>query len=58
MIESGKFDVVVLQDLSMATIEQADSVMYYGQLFCDLIKDSGAKPYFYQTWAHEKVPQY
>jgi hypothetical protein len=58
LIESGKFDVVVLQDQSMATIEQADSVLYYGQLFCDLIKDSGAKPYFYQTWAREKVPQY
>jgi hypothetical protein len=58
LISKGHFDIVVLQENSMATIQQPDSTIKYAGLLCKLIKESGAKPYFYMTWAREKVPQY
>ncbi|MBN2485534.1 MAG: hypothetical protein JXB34_06145 [Bacteroidales bacterium] len=58
LIETGNFDIVVLQDQSMSTIEQPDSVLKYIALFCGLARKHGAKPYLYMTWAREKVPQY
>lgn len=58
LIRQGHFDVVVLQDNSMATILQPDSTAKYAKLLCRLIIESGAKPYLYMTWAREKVPQY
>lgn len=58
LISKGKFDIVVLQDNSMATIQQPDSTAKYARLLCRLIRESGAKPYFYMTWARERVPQY
>lgn len=58
MIKNGDFDIVVLQEQSMGTIVEPDSVLKYTKLFCDYIKKHGAKPYLYLTWAREKVPQY
>ncbi len=58
IIKQGRFDIVVLHDNSMRPIEEPDSFFYYAKLFCDLIKESGAKPYFYCTWARENVPQW
>jgi hypothetical protein len=58
IISKGKFDMVVLQDNSMATIQQPDSTAKYARLLCRLIRESGAKPYLYMTWARERVPQY
>ena len=58
MIKNGNFDIVVLQGYSMGTIDEPDSVLKYSGLLCDLIKENNAKPYFYLTWAREKVPQY
>ncbi|NEW84128.1 MAG: hypothetical protein GZ094_17410 [Mariniphaga sp.] len=58
IITKGKFDIVILQENSMGTIQQPDSTIKYAKLLCQLIKSSGAKPYFYMTWAREKVPQY
>lgn len=58
MISKGKFDIVVLQDNSMATIQQPDSTAKYARLLCRMIRESGAKPYLYMTWARERVPQY
>ncbi len=57
IITKGKFDIVILQENSMATILQPDSTIKYAKLLCGLIKSSGAKPYLYMTWAREKVPQ-
>ena len=57
MIKSGYFDIVVLQEQSMGCINEPDSVLKYLKLFSDLIKSSGAKPYFYATWARENAPQ-
>ncbi len=58
MIRSGNYDIVVLQEYSLGAIEHSDSLKFYAKLFCDLIKENGAVPYLYQTWAREKVPQY
>ena len=57
-ITNGNYDIVVLQEHSMGTIEGKDDFLKYSKKLSDLIKDSGAKPYFYVTWAREKVPQY
>jgi hypothetical protein len=57
-IRNGNFDIVVLQEQSMGTILEPDSVLKYTKLFCDYIKKFGSKPYLYLTWAREKVPQY
>lgn len=57
MIVSNKFDIVVIQDNSMWPLEHKDSVLIYGQLFCNFIRANGAKPYLYNTWAREKTPQ-
>jgi hypothetical protein len=58
IITKGKFDIVILQENSMAPIQQPDSTIKYANLLCQFIKASGAKPCFYMTWAREKVPQY
>ena len=58
IITKGKFDLVILQENSMGTIQQPDSTIKYAKLLCQLIKASGAKPCLYMTWAREKVPQY
>lgn len=58
MIKSGNYDIVILQEHSMGTIDEPDSIRKYGKLFCDYIREHKAIPYFYLTWAREKVPQY
>lgn len=57
-IKEGKFDIVILQGHSMSAIREPDSIAKYATLFCDYIKANGSKPYLYQTWAREKVPQF
>ncbi|SFC25141.1 hypothetical protein SAMN05421780_10422 [Flexibacter flexilis DSM 6793] len=58
IIKNGRFDIVVLQEFSMGAIENPDSAYKYMKLFCQFVKENGAKPYLYQTWAREKVPHY
>ena len=58
LIRTGRFDVVVVQEQSMGTIEHADSFAIYAQKLSSVIEENGARPCFYQTWAREKVPQY
>jgi hypothetical protein len=57
IIASNKFDIVVIQDNSMWPLEHKDSLLLYGNLFCQYIRENGAKPYLYNTWAREKTPQ-
>ena len=56
IIENNKFDVVILQDHSMQAINNPDSLLYYGKLFGDLIKEQGAQTYLYMTWSREWDP--
>lgn len=58
LIKNGNFDIVVLQDQSMSAIEEPDSLLVYSKKFSYYIKKSGAQPYFYATWAREKIPQH
>jgi hypothetical protein len=58
IINSGQFDIVVLQAQSMEPINQPDSFNTYGHLLCEFIKENGAKPYLFLTWARKMDPQY
>lgn len=58
IISQGNFDIVVLQEHSMGTIEKQVDFLHYSKKLCNLIKATGAKPFFYVTWARQKVPQY
>ena len=57
IIASNKFDIVVIQDNSMWPLEHKDSLLLYGGLFSKYIREHGAKPYLYNTWAREKTPE-
>jgi hypothetical protein len=57
LIEKNKYDIVVIQDNSMWPIEHADSLLWYGEKFCQLIKGRGARPFLYNTWSRKKTPQ-
>ena len=56
-ISNGKYDIVVLQEWSLGTVNEKDSAEYYLGLFSSLIRDKGAKPFYYLTWAREKSPE-
>lgn len=56
LIKNGDFDIVVIQDHSMRSIDAPDSLQYFGQLFGELIKTSGAEPYVYMTWSRRWDP--
>lgn len=56
-IHSGDFDIVILQEWSLGTVSEKDSAMKYLALFSNYVREEGAKPYYYLTWAREKVPQ-
>jgi hypothetical protein len=58
IIAEGEFDIVVLQDFSMAAIQAPDSTLKYVKLFTEFNKRFGAQNYLFNTWAREKVPQY
>lgn len=58
MIAEGDFDVVVLQNFSMAAMNDPDTSLKYMGLFCEYIRSFGAAPYLFNTWAREKVPQF
>jgi len=55
-IQEEDYDVVVIQNHSMRTLNAPDSLMYYGRLFNDLIKKSGAQTMLYMTWSREWDP--
>jgi hypothetical protein len=57
IIKSGGFDIVVIQDNSMWPLQHKDSVLFYGNLFCNKIKETGAKPYVYNTWSRQATPE-
>lgn len=57
LIENGNYDIVVFQDHSLGAIEQPDSLLYFGNKFCSLIKSRGAKPFLYNTWSRKSTPQ-
>lgn len=57
VIGNGNYDIVVLQEWSLGTVNEKDSAVYYLGLFSDLARKHGARPYYYMTWAREKSPE-
>ena len=49
-----KWDYVILQEQSNAPITKKNSFMDSSEKLCSLIKDNGAKPLFYATWAYRE----
>ena len=56
LIEGGDWDYVVMNNHSMSTINTPEDFDKYGKLFADLIKQNGAQPVFYMTWARKWNP--
>ncbi|MEQ8239255.1 MAG: hypothetical protein RIA69_08570 [Cyclobacteriaceae bacterium] len=56
IIEEGDWDIVVLQNHSLSTIDTPDEFTEYGLKFIDLVRSIGAKPILYQTWARAYNP--
>jgi hypothetical protein len=57
LIAEKKYDIVVIQDNSMWPLEHKDSLLFYGKLFTDWIRSTGARPFLYSTWARQKTPE-
>lgn len=55
-IKEGDFDVIIFQNHSRASIDRPDSMTYYGHTLTKLARESGAKVFFYMTWAREWDP--
>lgn len=56
IIDKQRFDIVVLQEQSTRPITDPDSTLKYAKLLGEFIKQHGATPYFYLTWAREDAP--
>lgn len=56
-IREGNYDIVVLQEWSLGTVNERDSAVFYLGLFSKLAREAGAEPYYYLTWGREKIPQ-
>lgn len=56
-IRKGGYDIVVLQEWSLGTVNERDSAVFYLGLFSELSRDAGAEPFYYLTWGREKIPQ-
>ena len=57
MIQSKKWDYVVLQDLSTQPIFDPDDMITYGTLFANAVTKQGSKPAWFGTWAGKNAPQ-
>jgi hypothetical protein len=57
IIKEGNFDVVILQDNSLAALRVPDSTLKYVKRFTEYNSQFGAKTFLFNTWAREKVPQ-
>lgn len=56
LITDGDWDIVVMQNHSLSTIERPDSFMIFGEKLAGLIRTSGAEPVLYVTWARAFNP--
>ncbi len=56
LIEAGGWDFVVLQDHSSQPIDAPESFTNYGKKFAALVREAGAEPLFFTTWAYKSNP--
>ncbi len=55
-VQEGHWDYVVLQDYSRAAMIYRSEMDQYGRMFAKAIRDVGAKPLFFTTWARVDEP--
>ena len=53
-LKEEKWDYIVLQEQSNAPITKKNGFLNSAAALCDLIKQNGAKPLFYSTWAYRE----
>ena len=56
ILAKEKFDYVVLNHHSLATIKDADTFFETSKKMVDLIRSKGSKPIFMMTWAYKSNP--
>lgn len=56
MIEEEPWDFVVLNNHSLATINDPEGFVDYSKKFVDLIREKGARPVMMMTWAYKSNP--
>lgn len=56
VIQNGDWDIIILQNHSLSSINKYDEFMEYGKRFISLVKSVGAEPMLYITWAREYNP--
>jgi hypothetical protein len=56
LLDSLKWDYVVLNNHSLSTVDTPEDFMEYGKKFAELIRSKGAEPIFMQTWAYKSNP--
>ena len=52
-LSDEKWDYVILQEQSNAPMTKRDAFQQSAKELCDLIRQNGAKPLFYATWAYK-----
>lgn len=57
LIQSEKWDYVILQNHSKSTYDRRDSFMVYGKKLIQLVRQQGAEPVLYSTWTREDEPK-
>lgn len=57
MIAKVKWDLIVLQEQSMRPVENPPAFFEYAIKLDAKIKEQGARPVFYMTWARQKKPE-
>jgi len=58
IINKEKFDIVILQGQSMAPMSHPDSFIIYRKQFCNYVKENGAEPFIFSSWAPQKLHKY
>lgn len=56
-ISAGGWDYVVLQGHSLSTLQARERLYVYARRYAPLIREAGAQPVFFMTWARRGRPE-
>ena len=54
LLQNEKWDFVILQEMSNGPITSKASFLENAEKLCEKIRENGAKPVFYATWAYQR----
>ena len=54
LLQNEKWDFVILQEMSNGLITSKASFLENAEKLCEKIRENGAKPVFYATWAYQR----